>query len=194
MAVDQSRPDGRTPRGPTLRIPSFRVLLSILLAALVVGATLFVFSLPPSLSITEGSTFGVVRANFPTIHSTTYPAVGNFTATTYANQSSGLSSSLTIRVNSHGYAVGYNYAISYVEFSYDIAVIGKFASNIHPGNLQFIANVTGSRITLDFYNNWDQGPNVSSSRQQTFGFWNNGTGILTASLTNAGGPGPYYEF
>jgi len=171
-----------------------RVLFALLAAALVVGATLFVLSLPPSLSIKEGSTFGVVRANFPTTTSTEHPVVGNFTATTYANQSSGPSSSLTIQVSSHGFAVGYNYALSYVEFFYDIAVIGKFASNLRPGDLQFITNVSGSRIALDFFNNWDQGPNVSSDRQQTFGFWNNGTGILSASLKDAGRPGAFYEF
>jgi hypothetical protein len=90
--------------------------------------------------------------------------------------------------------VGFDDVRSYVQFFYEVSVIGTFARNLYPGALQFAINTTGSHMALDFRNNWDQGPNVSSDRQQVVGFWSNDTGTLTATLTNGGGPGPSYEF
>jgi hypothetical protein len=171
-----------------------QVLLAILTASEVVGASLLVVSLPPSLALQEAFPIGAVRANFPTTTSTEHPAFGNFTTTTFVNQTSGPSSRLTMTVRAVGFAVGYNGAIQHVRFFYDVTVHGTFARNIHPQALLFNGNLTGSAINIDFRNNWDQGPNVSSNRQQVFGFWDNGTGALTATLTNGGGPGPLYEF
>jgi hypothetical protein len=189
---------GRPSRGkPDSPARGFRrpwVLFAIIAASDIVGASLFVVSLPPSLGITEGSTLGVVSANFPTTDSKDHLVFGNFTATTYANQTSGPSSHLRMSVHAYGFAVGYNYVLNYVMFFYDVSVRGTFARNIHPWALEFRSNLTGSAITLEFRNGWDQGPNVSSNRQQAIGFWNNGTGTMTATLTNGGGPGSLYQF
>ncbi len=171
-----------------------RVVLALVLLVALVSATVFVVTLPPSLSIHEGNTVGAVRANFPTASSTNNPTFGNFTATTYANQTNGPSSVLTIAVHSYGFAVGFNGLIDHVQFTYDVAVSGHFAPNVRPSGLQLACTVSGSNISIDFYNNWDQGPNVSVNRQQTFGFFNNGTGVLTATLLNPGGSGPFYDF
>jgi hypothetical protein len=138
--------------------------------------------------------FGAVRANFPTTHSTEHPAGGNFTAMTYLNQTSGPGSYLMMHVRASGFTFGYNYAFSHMTFFYDVSVRGALARNIRPVGLEFRTNVTGSAIAIGFHNNWYQGPNVISDPQQTFGFWNNGTGTLTATLTNWGGSGPLYEF
>ena len=185
---------GEIPDRPERRYRRPSVLFAILVVSEVVGTSLLVVNLPPPLSIQEAFPIGAVRANFPTTTSTEHPAFGNFTATTYVNQTSGPSSRLTMSVRSEGFAVGYNYAIQYVMFFYYVTVRGRFARNVHPQSVVFNGNVTGSAITIDFRNNWDQGPNVSSNRQQAFGFWNNGTGALSATLTNGGGPGPFYDF
>ena len=159
-----------------------------------VVATVFVFTLPPTLSIAEGSSQTTLAANFPTTSSTLHPAFGNITATTYANQTSGASSSLVLVVHSFAFAVGYNDVMNSVQIMYGVAVIGQFAPNLRLGSLQFTCQVTGSHINTDFHNNWTQGANVSVDHQQTFGFPDNGTGSLTATLMNAGGPGPVYAF
>src|SRR5712692_636906 len=192
--VTEKGPGGGAP-GPHARgFRGLQVLLAIFTASEVVGASLLVVSLPPSLALQEGSMFGAVRANFPTTHSTEHPAGGNFTAMTYLNQTSGPSSYLMMHVRASGFTFGYNYAFSHMTFFYDVSVRGAFARNIRPVGLEFRTNVTGSAIAIGFHNNWYQGPNVISDPQQTFGFWNNGTGTLTATLTNWGGSGPLYEF
>ena len=159
-----------------------------------VTAAVFVVTLPPPLTIWEGNAQGLMAANFPTTSSTLNPAWGNVTATTYANQSSGSSSSVTLAVRSYAFAWGYRYRMNYVQIMHDVAVFGKFAPNVRPGGLEFTCHDTGSNFSTDFYNNWTQGANVSVDHQQTFGFGANGTGSLTAALINSGGPGPYYEF
>ncbi len=170
------------------------LILTLVTAAVLIGATLFVVTLPPSLSIRESLTRADLLANFPTTNSGS-PVLGSYSATTYANQSSGPSSTLTITVHVHAYAVALpSGLINNVQLVYDVAVSGKFAPNVRPTALQFACNLTGSNISVDFYNNWDQGANVSSDRQQTFGFIGTGSGELTAVLLNGGGPGPFYAF
>ncbi len=178
------------------------VVLAVVVA--VSASTLFVLSLPPSLSIHEGVTDGALLANFPTTNSATNLAEDNFTATTFANETAGPSSSLTLRVNAYGAAVGTNYVIQGVQMFYDVQVIGRFATNLRPDGLRFSFNQTAPGATAEFYNGPDvasgyyaaQGPmaNVSEDQQQTFVAGDNGSGALTATLLNAGGPGPYYAF
>ncbi|HYM40130.1 MAG TPA: hypothetical protein VEY12_08325 [Thermoplasmata archaeon] len=168
-------------------------MLVIAVAIVVVGATVLVLTLPPPITIAEGSAHGMLAANFPTTTSLD-PAFGNVTATTHATQTSGPSSSLTLVVHSYAFALGYNHEMNYVQIMHDVAVIGRFAPNLRLGTLQFTCRVTGSNSSIDFYNNWTQGPNVSVDHQQTFGFFANGTGSLSATLMNAGGRGPFYTF
>lgn len=182
------------PHGPRRGLPKARILLVLLVVAVVIGATLFVLSLPPALAIHEGSVLGQFLANFPTTNSATACAYANFTATSYANQTAGPSSSLTMSIRGYGFSVGLGGIGQGMQLFFDITVHGRFASNIHPDALQLAGSVTGSDIMVDFDSNPTQGANVSANRQQTFAATDNGTGILGATLANAGGPGPFYVF
>lgn len=193
--MDEAGITSEAPARPERHHRWARLLLVVLVASIVIGATLFVVTLPPPLSIKEGSTSGPILANFPTTTSTLHPAFGNFTATTYANQTSGPSSNLTLKFHSYGWAMGDEYGvIDHVDFFYYISVLGKFAPNLHPGALRLACNVTGSHIATEFHHEIHQGPNVSVNPQQVFAFFDNGTGALTASLANSGGTGPFYAF
>ncbi len=195
----------KPPSAPRRRMPARRIVLALVVAVVVVAATLFVLSLPPQLTIHEGMTYRALLANFPTTNSGTNMASGKYMATTYANQTAGPSSNLTVFVGMYGAAVGMNYVIQGVEMNYAVEVVGRFAPNLRLGSLQFSFNQTAPGAPANFwdgpgmpasylYNVTGAGANVSASNEQAFAVTANGSGGLTVNLLNAGGPGPFYEF
>lgn len=180
------------------------MVLALAVVVAVAGATAFVLSLPPPVSIHEGLTEVAFLANFPTTQSSSNPAEANFTATTFANETPGPSSSLTLIVHAYGAAAGFNWVIQGVQMFYDVEVVGRFAANLHVDGVRFDFNQTAPGAPVEFWNGPNvassyigaQGPqtNVSEDLQQAFGATEDGSGSLTGTLTNGGGPGPVYVF
>ncbi len=189
---------------PKRRVPTWRIVLVLAAVVAAVTATVFLLSLPPPLTVREGATVGALLANFPTTNSATNLAQGNFTATTYANETNGPNSRVTLLVHVYGAAVGNNWVMQGVQMFYDVQVVGRFAPNLRIGALQLSFNETASGNTIELYNGPDtassfygeQGleANVSADNQQEVYVSGNGSGGLAATLQNVGGPGPFYAF
>ncbi len=162
----------------------------------IAGSAAILFSLPPSLILTDGSRSYEVEGNFTAMNSLN-PTVWYVNATTYANQTSGLSSILRLQLKAYGFYDGSAHAIQFFSIA---TVIGKFSPNVHPSGLSITLNETGPLVGVFGYilfpgvNGRPGSPNLSFDQSQTVGFIGNGTGNLGASLTNQGGSGSQYEF
>ena len=168
------------------------VLAVLLVAVLVVaaGVVTYVVTRPPDavdLRVTDGSTVGAIEWNL-----TSMPGFGfglNFAATTYANETDGATSSLILSLHTWTLWDG---GCGCIEVDVNATAVGAFASNLRPANVQLWANQTGPNATFDGQASWQYGTNVSFAPGQSFGFSNNGTGVLSATI--AGGAGPVERF
>ena len=162
----------------------------------IAGSTAILLSLPPSLSVSDGSRAYEIEGNFTAMNSLS-PTVWYLNATTYANQTSGLSSTLTLDLKVYGF---YDSAAHAIQFFSIATVLGKFSANIRPSGLLITVNETGPLVNVFGHvlppgvNGRPGSPNVSFDQSQTIGFAGNGTGNLGVSLANQGGSTPQYEF
>lgn len=168
------------------------VLAATLVAAALVVASIvaYVVTGPPGripLQVTDGSTVGAISGNLTDIPSP-YPLFLDFTAMTYANETKGVTSTLTLRLHTWTF---YNGGCGCVEININATAVGVFASDLHPANLELSANQTGANGTLDTWPSEQSGTNVSFDPGQSFGFYN-GSGVLSAAIR--GGSGPAYRF
>ncbi len=157
------------------------LVLVLAVAAIVVVAvvSLYVLTPPPPtpLTVADGSMSGAVPWNMTTGSNQT-ALILNFTATTYANQTEGASSTLTLRLYTHTY---YDTTGATLSLNVNATVTGNFASNLRPGALRLTANLTGANSSIQSWGGLQFGTNVSFP-MQAFGFYS-GTGTLSASVS-----------
>lgn len=155
---------------------------------------------PGPLVVTDGFTTGVIAGNFTNMTSTTNALIQYFNATTYANQTGQVSSTITLDVYTFTYCVYCGVVNSdggYLLIDTTVTAIGHFASDLHPTNVTLAENETAATSSGGdiFVQSWVQnGTNVSYSPEQGFGFWGTGSGTVTATLTNQTGKGSTYTF
>ncbi len=113
----------------------------------VAGVSVYVLTLPPPIPLTvkDGSATGTIEGNLTTIGSNQTDLVLDFLATTYANQTNGLGSTLTLRL--HTYSL-YDGGCGCLETNVIASVAGSFAANLRPSTLQFVVNQSGPRTDV----------------------------------------------
>ncbi len=193
-AVKGTQPGTPPPPPPTpLPRPVEKWLVLALAAIIIVAiAALTISSLPGPppipLTVSDGSTTGTIEGNLTTVGSNQTDLVLDFAASTYASQTDGLGSTLTLRL--HTYSL-YDSACGCLETDVIASVVGSFAANLRPSALQFVVNQSGPRTETQ---GWGagQGTNVSIDPAQILAFANNGTGALTATIVSQ--PGVRYSF
>jgi hypothetical protein len=201
--VEGTQPD--TPPAPA-RTPAFHhrrwwLIIVLAVAVIVVAAviSLYVLTPPPPIPVTvsNGSTTGVMEANFLNYTNTDAPFVQDFNATTYASQNGGPTSALTLRL--HAAAVSqYSMAApgpqGFIYVDIDIVVQGEFASNLRLNGLTLTGNQSGNFSAGQFAmgrTNPNQ-TNISNAWQGLS--WTAGPATFTPTLVNQTGKGPFYEF
>ncbi len=163
-----------------------RTLVLVLVVAAVVvvaGVAVYVLTrpLPIPLTISDGSTTGAIEGNLSTSNSI-QPLGFEYTATTYANQTSGTASWLTLRLFAYTYST--RAGGGPVVVNINATVDGRFASNLHPTGLQVTTNQSGPNAVV-YYGAFLWGRNVSFSSTQYSYFVNNGSGAATAAISAA---------
>ena len=191
--MEGTQPD--TPSPPSLRARMARktwMLLALAVAVVVVAAVLSVYLLTPPppilLSVSDGSTTGVVAWN-ETTGSNQTDLVLNFAATSYANETDGAVSTLTLRLRTWTF---YASAGATLSLNINATVSGAFAPNLHPADLELEANLTGANSSLQSWGSSQFGTNVSFPTQ-SFGFAS-GSGVLSATISSGHfGYSDYFE-
>lgn len=164
------------------------LLVAVVLA--VAGAVTYIVTRPPvltPLAVKEGSTVDSIPWN-ETTGSNQTDLILDFAATTYANETNGAASTLTLRLHTE---TMFDSGCGCVQINIYAAAVGSLASALHPASLQLSANQTGPNGTLDSWPSEQLGANVSFDPGQYLGFYN-GSGVLLAAIT--GGSGPAYRF
>ena len=181
-------------RGPARRRRTWLVLV-VAGGIVVASVSIFVLTLPPALAIFDGSQRGSIRGDFPTIFSND-SLVFSFSATTYANQSQGPPSTLTLRLQGHTYWVAnpYNRSRGDLQTWITANVSGHFARNVQASQVRLGCNGTGIETYVDSQPSDQRGVNLSFDRNAQAGFHDSGAGSLTATLVNQNGAGPYHDF
>lgn len=177
-------------RGRGIRFVLATLVIAVVLAG--AGVVAYVVTRPPaltSLKVTDGSAVGAIEGNLTTVGSNQTALVLDFTATTYANETDGAVSILSLRLHTWTF---FDSACGCVVANVNATVVGTFASDLHPANLQLAANQTGPNATLQSLGFAQFGTNVSFAPGQSFGVLN-GSGTLTATVVG-GGPGKGYRF
>ena len=175
------------------------LFLAILASVVVVSAGFGVYAATwtPNLAVTEGSVTGVIEGNLTSINSTN-PLFLDFNATTYGNQSGYPASTLVIRTHTTVFwqvLSATDHYDGYVSTRYDVAVLGRFASDLHPSTLLLRGNDTaGDLDAFNLEDGYQTGTNVSFNPNELFGFFGTGSDTIPVTLENAGGAGPYYDF
>ncbi len=168
------------------------VPLAIVVAAIVViGTSVFVLTLPPSLTISDGSVVGVLRTNLTAWPSATEPML-YLNATTYANQTDGRTSTLTLRIRAFAYFSGGD-APEESQFWAGLTVEGTFARNVHPGTLTLAANDTGPYLMGQALAA-AEAVNISTGGYSGFSFSDNAMGSVAMPLVDQSGTGPTHDF
>jgi hypothetical protein len=166
------------------------LVLAVVVLVVVAILSVYVLTRPPPipLRVSDGSTTGVIEGNFAYIGSAT-PLVRYFDATTYANQSGGPTSALTLHLFTGTYISG-----GMVTTDVFITVRGEFASNLHAAGLTLTGNQTGNFSAGQWVDGrTEQNPvNISYAWQSME--WAAGPATFTPTLVNQTGPGPLYEF
>lgn len=191
----------RTMKRRTLFLAVALVVVAVVAATV---AVVYVFTRPPPipLTVSDGSTTGVLEANFMDYTWTNTSLLWYFNATTYANQSGGAASTLTLRLFAGAF---YDPSPGIVVVDIEAAVYGEFASNLHLSGLTLTGNQTGRlawgvghpEASPYSYAGYTQpGPvNVTYQPQAFLGQISGpGSASLTPPLVNETGKGPYYEF
>ena len=172
-------------------------LLAILVALVVVTSTsvvlAYILTRPPSpiaLAVSNHPIVGRIEGNFTSITDTAFAIIREFNTTTYANQSAGPVSTLSLRVWTE---TVYDPNAGVVRLYADVTVAGSFAKSLMPGALGFTVNETGPQIGLQLIS-VPATTNLSFDSQLNFVLSGAGTGSLSATLTNRSQATPLYEF
>lgn len=173
---------------------------------MVASISVYVFTRPPpiSLTVSDGSTTGVIEANFAN-YSSIAPFVRYFNTTTYAIQTGGPTSVLTLRLFTYTFPVGNYSAGGFLDVNIVATVRGRIASNLHLDGLALTYNETGQFLNATGAPGGSavsyivpEPINVtfceSCSASQVIGLTNDGAGTLTPDLVNQTGVGPVYAF
>lgn len=170
---------------PRARRTPLLLAFAVAVVVVVAAVSVYVLTRPPpiTLAVSDGSTTGTIEGNLTTVGSNQTDLVLDFAASTYANQTNGLSSALTLRL--HTYSL-YDSGCGCLETNLIASVVGSFVANLRPSALQFVVNQSGSRIEVQ---GWGagEGTNVSIDPTQVLAFANNGSGALTATIASQTG-------
>ncbi len=168
------------------------ILVVVLVSASTSVALAYVLTGSPApihLAVSENPILGVISGNLTGIFSNA-SLVREFEAITYANQSGGPASTLTLQVRTETYDDPGN---GVVRTLVGLTLAGHFASALGPRNLLLTVNDTGPAISLQVDSvlvatnfTFDSDPYISLLQAST--------GSLSASLTNAGSAIPFYQF
>lgn len=189
-----TQPSARTGEVPSKsrrpRLVFAVLLVTVLLVA--AGVVTYVVTRPPDLidlKVVDGSTVGAIEGDLTTVGSNQTPLVLNFVATTYANETNGEASTLTLRLHTWTF---FDSGGGDVEVDINATVAGTFAADLHPANLQLFANQTGPNGSLEA---WAEqfGTNVSFDPGQSFGVLN-GSGVLSATIVGGAYRFSYSDF
>ncbi len=167
------------------------VLAGVLVIA---SVSLYVLTQPPPvpLAVSDGSISGAIVGDFANYTDVTSLLL-SFRATTYANQSGGRPSALTLQLSTSTFSIG-----EWVYIFVDSTVVGEFASNLHVSQITLAYNETGSCIKGygDASPNGYSPVNVSFSRGNVPGVNASGPamGNLSATPVNQTGNGPFFQF
>jgi hypothetical protein len=170
-----------------------RLVLAVLLVAAVLavaGVVTYAVTRPPALidlKVTDGSMVGAIEGNL-TSYGSLDALVLNFEATTYANETGGAASTLTLRLYTWTL---FDSTCGCVVVNINATVVGTFASDLHPANLQLMANQTGPNGGLQSREVYQFGVNVSFAPGQYIAVFN-GSGALSAAIL--GDAGKTYRF
>ena len=148
----------------------------------------------PTLAVTDGSNTGLIDGNLTNV-SSLRPLMLNFTATTYANQTTGPASTLVMEVQAGTVYVGGS--PGYLEIKIGVTILAHFASDIRPNGLLLASNQTGTAMdAIGFDSGQQAGTNVSFDPQQGYGIggWGNGSWTAEATPVNEDAGSPYYNF
>jgi hypothetical protein len=133
-------PQAAAPASPGRR---WRLFTALVAAGVIVIATLSVYVLtrppPIPLTVSDGSLSKIIEATFADYQDTGHPIFRVYTATTYANQSDGASSRLTLRL----FVVAFDAPPRGATLGMFAIVSGRFAPNLSPTRLTFTFNQTG---------------------------------------------------
>ncbi len=166
------------------------LLVAVVLA--VAGVITYIVTRPPSLidlNVVDGSTVGTIQGNL-TSYGSLSPLVLNFTATTYANETDGAASTLTLRLHTWTF---FDSLCGCVQSFINVSAAAAFTTDLHPTYLQLEANQTGPNGSLDSWADRQFGTNVSFDPNFSFGFFN-GTGVLAATVASGAYRFSYSDF
>ncbi len=170
-------------------------VLAVLLVAVVLavaGVVTYIVTRPPTLidlNVVDGSTVETIQGNL-TSYGSLSPLVLNFASTTYANETNGAASTLSLRLHT---VTDFSDLCGCVEVGINATATGVFASDLHPAALQLEANQTGPNGSLDSWADRQFGTNVTFDPGQSFGFFN-GTGVLYATVVGGAYRFSYSDF
>lgn len=185
-----------------------RLFLVLAVAAVVAVASISVYVLtrPPPIPVTvsDGSISKVLKATFADYSNTGHPIFRFYTATTYANESRGVTSTLTLRV----------FVAAFIDPPLGVmldlfpVISGKFAADLSPTELILTFNQTGRQAwaygypyATSFNNSLPgalvafPGPsNVTATSKYLPQVAGNGSASMRATFQNTSTTGPYFEF
>ncbi len=146
---------------------------------------------PVELTVADGSTVGSIEGDFVR-HGSNDSIIRFFNATTYANESDGRASVLTLRLRTWTF---FEAATGMVITDIEVKVEGEFRSNLHVGGLSLSYNQTGCPSAFAWGYAEPNPVNISydpASHQMIYVC--NGTAAFTPTLENQTGQGAVYMF
>jgi len=186
-----------------------RWLFLVLAVAAVVAVgsiSVYVLTRPPPipLTVSDGSISKLLEATFADYSNTAHPIFRIYTATTYANESGGATSTLTLRLYLGAF---YDPHMGVMLDLFPVAS-GKFAPDLSPTGLTLTFNQTGRQAWAYGYpyatafNNSLPGAlisfpgptNVTSISKSLSQVAGNGSASMLATFQNTSTTGPYFEF
>ncbi len=180
--------------------PALWLLVLLAAAALIVAAVFAVVVLmaPPPISLTmrDGSTTDLLAGDF--VNATPAgPITDTFLATTYAVESGGANSSLSLELMTAAYADSTGVILVQVA----VGVAGRFVPELRPARVTLAYNQTGPLLTAtgEDFNIGPYAPlNVTicttSCPSEHVNVPGNGSAVLTSNLVNETGALPYFWF
>ena len=181
----QKRPRIRSLEQRLLALAFLGVLLGGLSTALVYG-----LSKPAALVVTDGSLVGTIEGNFPN-YTSGAPLVLNLTATTWVKQTEHPISNLALRLDTWTF---YDPLAAAMVVNVNLSVRGIFASDLRPGELLLVCNLTGQDMTVSSEPWFSEEVNVTPPEGPGIVLGGNGSSTQTIPLVGAPGTGTYFEF
>jgi len=182
------------------------IVLAVAVVLVVASVSVYVLTRPPPipLTVSDGSIGKILEATFADYSNTGHPIFRIYTATTYANESGGATSTLTLRLFLGAFYDPHQGAM----LDLFPVVSGKFAPDLSPTGLTLTFNQTGRQAFAFGYpyatafNNSLAGAliafpgptNVTSTSKFLSQVVGNGSASMSATFQNTSKTGPYFEF